>query len=79
MPIQPPDVVTTQRTAKRFKAIMLAGGAGLILAASVSLWAVMGVESDTVAAKLVLVAAVMAAASVGLYALGSGLAWWYHE
>lgn len=72
------EVVTTQQTAKRFKAIMLAGILGMLLAAMLALLGLANVEDDTRAMTFVYAAGYLAAASLMVYASGRGLAWWHH-
>jgi hypothetical protein len=78
MKIEPPKVVTTERTAKRFKVIMLIGVIGLILSPSCALIGLLWVENIQTAMNLLACSAIMAGISMAIYLVGHGLAWWYH-
>jgi len=65
--------VLVERTAKRWKAVQLAGWGALVFFAAVTVGGVVAESRGVMVAGLVL-----AAGGVGVILTGSVLAWWHH-
>lgn len=79
MDLQPQGVVTTQRTSKRFKLMLLVGYLAIALSACPAVVGWLAVENQQLATRLVVASFVVLCASLAWIAAVKGFIWWYHE